>query len=198
MPRKKKTDENELRLDRSDVLMLPPPQTVVRTSAHRKHEKHEDPYEAAIAAVPKKVSTKSRPSSRTLSPAEREQQAELAAAQAASIDRYHAYLDALAANGGNRIAALARAFELDADTVVARERELLGVIAAGRDESPVTKLLERADLDLAARIALLRQHAYSDNQAASLKAIDMVDALVGAGGELGSFESYLRVVKAQA
>lgn len=156
-----------------------------------------DPYEPAIGAVPHDLKTSTRPLKRKLTPAEEANRTQLENDHKARIELYHAYLDELPACGGDKIKAIARAFRITDTQAMERLDELMAIVAMGRGASPVTKLLERADLDISARIAMLRKHVYSDVPAASLKALDMVEQITGAKANRGSFEDYLLLVKDQ-
>ena len=75
--------------------------------------------------------------------------------------------------------------------------DLLAEVRRGMGVSPLGDLLERRGLGLAARVNILGKHAYSDNPAASLKAIDMIGDMAGQTANEGSFESFLRLAKSQ-
>jgi hypothetical protein len=156
-----------------------------------------DPYAPAIGAVPHNVQTQKRPLKRKLTAIEEQERAALELQSRMRVELYHRFLDAIADVQGNKVLALAAVFNITVDEVRANYDDLLAEVYAGRASSSVTKLLERADLDLAARITVLRKHVYSDTPAASLKALDMIDQMAGARSERGSFENFLLLVKSQ-
>jgi hypothetical protein len=169
------------------ILMLPPPKT------SHKHEHREDPYESPPGAVPHVVS--SAPLKRKLTAAEKKQQSELRAEHKMLATRHAAYLDALGENGGDRVKALSHVLGISEDDVRPQLLDLLAEVRRGLAVSPLGELLERNGLDLAARVNILRGHAYSDNPAASLKAVDLVQEMQGQTSDTGSFENYLRLAK---
>ena len=186
MPRRKASNDQQ---DGQEIgiLMLPPART-----AH-KHEREHDLYETPPGAVPHVVS--SEPIKRKLTPNEKEQQKLLKREHKALAARHERYLYSLAENNGNRELALAEVFNLSVEEVRPQIVDLLAEVRRGLGVSPLGELLEENGLDLRARIALLRQHAYSEIPAASLKAIDLVQELQGQTSDSGSFENYLRLSK---
>lgn len=111
--------------------------------------------------------------------------------------RYERYLDALVEFGGDQEQALADVYGLPREEVRLRRVELHADVKSGIGSSELSEVLERNDLALASRVAVLRKHAFSANPAASLKALDMVSEMEGTRGDVGSFESYLRLAKEQ-
>ena len=173
--------------------MLPP----VRPS--RSHAHDVDPYESPAGAVPIRLR------SETTEPIKRKMTKEDIAARDLSrkeakmrAARYDRYLDAMIEFGGDREQAIADVYGLPVEEARLRMTDLHADVVAGIGTSSLADVLERNDLAMAARGALLRRHAYSANPAASLKAIDMVTNLEGERGIVtGTFEDFLRTVKAQ-
>jgi hypothetical protein len=112
-------------------------------------------------------------------------------------ERYNRYLDAMIEFAGDQEQALADVYGLTVEEVRPRRLELQADVRNGLGSSDLADVLEQNDLTMRARATLLRKHAYSLNPAASLKAIDMVTELEGERSDVGSFESYLRLIKSQ-
>lgn len=167
-----------------------PMSLAIATPSHR-HD--QDPFQLAAGAVPRE--TKVEPLKRKLSKKEEAERTRLAQQHEAAVELYEMWIETLARKHGDKDEALAEIFNLPVEQIPARRKELLGLVRIGRAQSPVAHLLEKADLDQASRIALLRKQAYSDNPAASLKALDMVEQIVGSKGERGSFEDFLAIIK---
>lgn len=183
------------------MLMLPAPR--VMPSHPHKHEHKLDPYEAPPGAVPATTITPSK-SQTTEGPIKRkltkedEQKRELARADRRMRGtRYTRYLDELARIGGNQTMALATVYGISIEEAQERRLELQADVRTGIGNTDVGEILQQNDLDMTARANILRKHAYSDNPAASLKAIDLANDLEGDRGETGSFEQFLRLCKAQ-
>ncbi len=190
MPRRKAVGTEQLLNQEPPLLALPSPRI-----AH-KHEHEIDPYESPPGAVPVILSEK---------PLKRKQTAEdVATRKAARMEaralatRYERYLDLMAQSGGDRDQALASVFNVSIEEAQERRLELHAEVRRGLGSTTLAEILEKNDLSLVARANILRKHAYSDIPAASLKAIDMVQELEGDRSDVGSFEAYLRVVKAQS
>lgn len=196
MPRRRANADPPM--DESTMLALPPPRVV--THAH-KHEHERDPYESPPGAVPARVTnartTQQAPLKRRMT------REDLSKREAAREDmrvrsnRYLRYLDLLRANGGDKISALAAIYSVSLEQAHERQYELHLDVRTGMGGTDLAGVLEANDLALTDRVALLRSHAYSDNPAASLKALDMAQDLEGSGGGQGSFESFLRLIKTQ-
>ena len=186
MPRRKASNDQQ---DGQEIciLMLPPART-----AH-KHEREHDLYETPPGAVPHVISQE--PLKRKLTAAEKTQQKAIRAEHKMLATRHAAYLDALAEHGGDRVKALSEVMGIPEDAVRPQLLDLLAEVRRGLAVSPLGELLERNGLDLAARVNILRGHAYSDNPAASLKAVDLVNDMQGQTADSGSFESFLRTTK---
>ena len=197
MPRKKPRGEEQTL--EAPVLMLPPP---TRIPPHRAHERAVDPYETPAGAVPGKVSnartTGRKPLERKLNAEEQHQQLALQEETRVKRERYEQWLDALIEHGGDRVEALVQMTSLSAAEVRTRMSELVAYMHEGRGASEITEILEQNDLDVVARARVLRKWLYSDNAAASLNSIKLLQENDGAGGEVGSFESYMRMAKLQS
>ena len=189
MPRRKPVGDDQL-LNSEVVLALPP----VRVP--HKHEREIDAYQAPPGSVASPVENvrvlETWPAKgNALARAEAREEMRMLDA------RYRAYLQLLVENGLDRIAALARVFDLSIEEARNREYELHLEVRRGIGATEVGKVLEDHDLGLHERAALMRKWAYSDNPAASLKSIDMAQSLEGDGQHIGSFESFLRLAKIQ-
>jgi hypothetical protein len=110
-------------------------------------------------------------------------------------ERYARYLDAMVEHMGDQELALADVYGIKVEDVRVRRLELQADVRQGIGKTQLSDVLERADLNIQSRVSLLRRHAFSNNPAASLKAIDMIQDLEGDRADHGSFESYLRLVK---
>lgn len=166
----------------------------------RRHHAHEvDPYvtpPGAINARGKLAESTTRPISRQLTAEDKAARAQARKDAKARGARYDKYLDALAENLGNQEAALAAVFpDLTPEAIAVQKYALLEAVRSGQGSSSIADVLEKHDLGLHARVSVLRQHVYSNNPAASLKAVDMVNELHGETSDQGTFESYLRIVK---
>jgi hypothetical protein len=107
---------------------------------------------------------------------------------------YQEYLRALARHGGNEVNAISEVLSIPIAEVEDRRLELHEQILeeAGTGRS-LQNILKEQDLTKEARIRILRGHAYSDNPAASLKALQLVDELDQTRvADVNSYESYLR------
>jgi hypothetical protein len=185
--RKTKSDEQ---LIEPTILMLPP-------AKPRHHEHPIDAYPSLPGAVPHAEVLSLEPLKRKLTKAEKEQRGTLVSEQRMRQRRYDRYLAVLADTYGNRIAALATVFGVTEAEAEVRALELHTELKEGIGTSTVADEIERNDLGVSARAAVLRKHLYSSNPAASLKAADMVSEMEGDRQDLGSFESYLRQAKLQ-
>lgn len=189
MPRRSaKNDNPDLLNDGPPLMMLPPART-----AH-KHEREVNAYESPPGAVPHII--KSEPLKRKLTDAEKAAQIETRKEHKFLATRHARYLDLLIEHKGDRELALAVIFDKSADDVRVELLDLLAEVRRGLAVSPLGELLERGGLDLAGRVNILTKHAYSDNPAASLKAIDLASEMAGTTANEGSFESFLRISKA--
>lgn len=113
-------------------------------------------------------------------------------------ERYDRFLDALIALGGDTDSALAIVYGISVQEATERHDELHADVLAGVPTSSISEMLERRDLSQAARLTLLRRHAFSPNPAASLKALDMLAELdSGRGQDAGTYEQYVRLAMAQ-
>jgi len=196
MPRRKSRGDDQLTNMEQPPLMLPP------AHPRHRHEHDKDPYESPPGAVPGKASNVTTIHAE---PKRRMSKEDLAARTAARTElraratRYNDYLDVLAETGGNQITALASVYGVTEEEAKANRMELQADVRSGIGSTELAEVLERNDLSVAARTNLLRKHAYSNNPAASLKAIDMINETEGAGNNFGgSFEQYLRMAKASA
>lgn len=178
---------DEQRLNNDMPLMLPAP----RPSRHTP----EDPYESLPGAVPTSVTTEPIKREMTGTDIKLRKQAQLDAKVRGA--RYDRYLDAMTEHDGDQEKALADVYNLPVEQVRLQRAELHADVRLGMASSSLGEALEQNDLALAARVTLLRKHAYSPHPGASLKAIDMANAMEGGTSDLGSFESFLRTVKAQ-
>jgi len=192
LPRRKTkgpTQELDAVLPQSVPLALPPGRPM------HPHERPIDPYESAPGAV---ILTR-EPIKRPLTRAEMAERDERREEQKIRATRYLRFLDALHDNGGDEATALAIAYDRTPEAVALNFYELLEDVRAGLGSTSLANVLEHNDLSQAARIRLFRKHAYSENPAASLKALQLVGELEGGRGDhVGSFESTLRMAKEQA
>ena len=176
------------------MLMLPP----VRT-AHNKHDREVDAYKTLVGAVPGHVANekviRQNPIERDLTEAERAQQLRLRNEAAEKGQRYNAWLDALIEHGGDKIKALAHVYVIEPSEARIRQYELEAHVREGMGASDVGELLDRNNISTAAQARILSNHAYSNNPAASLSAIKIIQEMQGDVTEVGSFESFLRLSK---
>lgn len=187
MPRRKPKMEDPIA---EPILSLPP----VRPVHPHKHEHQYNPYETPIGVVPGKMTTT------TVEPAKEtpenlakrdEARAEIRAAGA----RWNKYLDVLGEMGGNQIQALAEVYQIPIEEVYERLDELSMDVRRGIGSTEVGRILERNDLDLAARMRILRNHTYSANAAASIAAIKILSDASDEMDTTGQFEFFLRAAK---
>lgn len=188
MPRRKPQGDDQL-LNPIPPLMLQAPRP------HKRGDHDIDPYESPPGAVPVTLSAVPLKRAMTQEDIATRKMARLEAKALAT--RYEHYLDLMLQSGGDRAQALADVFDLPIEEVRVRLLELHAEVRRGLGSTTLAETLEKSDLSLAARVSLLRKHAYSDIPAASLKALDMVQDLEGNRSDNGSFESFLRVAKAQ-
>jgi hypothetical protein len=167
-------------VDETAPLAIPAPR--------KEHEHRVDPYRSLPGAMPGPDQPKRRPGRPRKDDVEaiarREQQTKLA--------RYDRYIDAVIALSGDQVTALATVFGIEVGEADQRFEELLADVQNGIPSSTVSEMLQRRDLSKAARLTILRKHAYSNNPAASLKALDMLKDIDGAGPDVGSYESFVR------
>ena len=165
-----------------EVMHLPVPSPV------RHHERDVDAYAQPPGAydvpVKKKRGRPSKTDPRTIARKEKELRSQ----------RYDIYCEALIDTQGNKIMALVAAYGLPESEVRERYTELLADVRAGVGSSSLAEILERNDLDVAARIRLIRRQAYSTNPAASLKAVDMLAELDSEKSDKTSYEQRLMVI----
>ena len=157
---------------------------------HKDHEHRIDPYKTLPGAMPDPTPTKrgrGRPRKDDIAAAKR-------AEDRRRQERYSRYLDALIASQGDTDCALAVVYGLNSvQEAVDRHDELLADVQAGIPSSSINDMLKGRDLDKAARVSILRKHAYSSNPAASLKALDMIQDLDGSGPSESSYEQFVRL-----
>jgi hypothetical protein len=189
VPRRKPKGDDQLLNAETPTLALP----VLPRVAHR-HEHEVDPYLSPPGAVALKSVTH-EPIKRQLSALEKRQRKEAQVEQRMRTARCNRYFDALADNNGNEEQALALVYQLPIEEVRANFTFLKDDVRSNTGASTLTQVLERNELALAARVRRLRAWVYSENPAASLKALDMVGELEGTRGDVGSFEDYLRIAK---
>lgn len=187
MPRRRQAEEPVLSNDA--ILMLPPART-----SHKGREHDVDPYASPAGAVPHQV-IKSESVKRKMTAEEKAAQIEIRKEHKMLAARHDRYLDALIEFKGDRELALADVFGLTPDEVRPQVLDLVAEVRRGLAVSPLGELLERRGLDLAGRVNILSRHAYSDNPAASLKAVDLAAEMAGQTANEGSFESFLRTAK---
>lgn len=188
MPRRSTKNDNPDLSNDVPLMMLPP----ARISHKRDHQ--EDPYESPPGAVPHVL--QSVPLKRKLTDAEKTAQIETRKEHKFLATRHARYLDLMIEHKGDRELALADIFEISPADARVQLLDLLAEVRRGLAVSPLGELLERGGLDLAGRVNILTKHAYSDNPAASLKAIDLASEMAGTTANEGSFESFLRISKA--
>jgi hypothetical protein len=107
---------------------------------------------------------------------------------------YRDYLRALSRHGGDEVAAISEVLVMPIAEVEERRLELHEQILeeAGTGRS-LQIMLKENDLNKEARVRILRGHVYSENPAASLKALQLVDEIDQTRvADSNSYESYLR------
>lgn len=180
----------------SPVLMLPAPRLT------HKHERELDAYASPAGAVPGQVSNekvvKQTPIDRQLTADEKQAQIILRSEVAAKADLYNRWLDALIASGGDKVLALAEVFDISPEEAKHRQYELEIEAREGMAQTEVGEALERNDLGITAQVQVLRRWVYSDNAAASINALKLVQEAQGDTKDVGSFESFLRLSKLQS
>lgn len=191
MPRKKARsatqDANAVLPDmQQPVLALPPGRPM------RHGDRPIDAYESPPGAVHQTR----RPLDRPLTNAEKRNLVETRTDQKMRAMRYEAYVDALAATGGNKVAALASVYNRSEDAVLLEYDYLIEDVRTGLGSTSLSKRLEAADLGEQAQVQIIRKHVYSPNPAASLKALDMLREWQGNRTDgLTSFEETLKLAK---
>jgi hypothetical protein len=192
MPRRNKPLDEPLM---EPILALPP--------ARHKHEHEVDPYQAPAGAVPtitvkpEKLRRSDKALDRAMTGDEKRSRA-LAQREAKELgERYDTYIDHLGKCAGDQTEALALTFGLSVEEAYLRRFELHADVCRGMGSSSLGNLLEKHDLGLAARVARYRAHVFSPNPAASLKALQEINEMEGSRSDQGSFESFVRLAKAQ-
>jgi hypothetical protein len=179
----------------NEIMALPVPQPV----KHREHEV--DPYAPAPGAIPGKVTKVVTEApmrlTRKMTKDDIQTRDEVRREMKMRETRYKKYLDSLITYGGDQERALADIYGISLEEARARRLELQADVRTGFGNTELADQLEANDVALAARINLLRMHAYSANPAASLKSLDMLSELEGQRSDMGTFESFLRIVKMQ-
>lgn len=107
---------------------------------------------------------------------------------------YKDYVQALLHYQGNEVFAIADVLNISREEAEERKHELHARLCepVSSNRSLVT-VLNEMDLSKEARLAILRHHAYSSIPAASLKAIDAINAMDhGRTQDVTSYEAYLR------
>lgn len=107
---------------------------------------------------------------------------------------YKDYVQSLLKYQGNEVFAIADVLGITREEAEERKHELHARLCepVSSNRSLVT-ILNEMDLSKEARLAILRHHAYSDIPAASLKAIDAINAMDhGRTQDVTSYEAYLR------
>jgi hypothetical protein len=195
MPRKKPVGPEHLL--EAPPLMLPP----VRT---HKHEREADAYEQPPGSVPvtgrvtRERIVRQEPLKRSLTKEEKAQRSQITQEQKFLADRYHRYLDLMAEFSGRmdyREQALAVLFDITPQEAGQHLFDLIAEVHRGRGSSDVTRTLERNDLDRTARISVARKWVYSDNPAASINALKLLEDWDGSTDQTGTFEQFLRTHK---
>lgn len=196
MPRRK-TKGNDPMLEAEPVLMLPAPR-----SSSSKHPHDLDPYAAPPGTVVGHVTNekliRQEPITRELTDDEKSNQ--LAVREEARMlgERYDRWLDALITHGGDKVKALvAIGMASSEEEAFVHQYALQIEVNKGMATSDVGEQLERTNLGLAAQVRILGKWAFSDNAAASLNALKLVNELQGDTKDQGSFEAYLRLSKLQ-
>lgn len=193
MPRRKPKGQDQAQaLPEEPILALQSPRP-----SHGGKEHKADPYESLPGAVKSVVTTSVVPINRKMNKRDLALRDEARLEQKMLAERYDHYLDALAEQGGDQIQALSQVFGLSVADVRIRRQELQAEVRRGVGTSSVADTLEKFDLGLVARARVLRSHVYSENPAASLKALDMIQELAGDNQDSGTFESFLRIAKQQ-
>lgn len=200
MPRKKTVGPDQLL--EAPPLALPP----ARPYKHGHGEREKDAYEAPPGSMPIEGSSrnerivKSEPSKTKMTADEKKQQVALRQEREFLTDRYHRYLDLCAEFAGRmdyREQACVALFGITPEEAAANLFELVAEVHRGKGGSEVTKVLERYDVDRVARIAMARKWLWSDNAAASINAMKILEELDGGSDQQGSFEVFLRTHKLQ-
>jgi hypothetical protein len=134
----------------------------------------------------KKRPTKSKPSAIT---------EEQAAETKRRRRNYDIYIRALIASGGDEITALAQTYGIEPKEVLANLDDYRADVAAGQSNLSVSDMLESSGIGKAARVGLLRRHAYDSDPKVSLVALKLAMDLDGDKHDRGtSYETYLRMV----
>lgn len=192
MPRRR----SDIQDDFNEQIALPPAPRVVGHTHKHGHEHVIDPYAVLPGAIPGKLSNlevKTKPKKATQK--DLAQRDAIRAETRAAAKRYNQYLDVLGETGGNKIAALARVYGLDAEEAEERFEELHLDVRRGIGSTEVGRILEQNDLDIHARARVLKKWMYSDEPGPSLKAVDMLSELADDTDTAGSFEVFLRLAK---
>jgi hypothetical protein len=109
--------------------------------------------------------------------------------------RYDTYINELVQTGGDTVAALARTYGVFQDEVRENLAAYKTDVATGMASCSVSDLLEEAGLGKAARVGILRKHAYNADPKVSLVATKLAMDLDGDKHDRGtSYETYLRLV----
>jgi hypothetical protein len=112
--------------------------------------------------------------------------------------RYDTFIDYMLEFNGDKVIALANTYQMPEAEVRLQFNELMDDVLLGITTSSVSDLLEKQGLGKAARVALLRQHAYSEDAKVSLVAVKLASDLDGDKHDKGtSFEEFVRRVKAK-
>ncbi len=193
MRRGRKKAQGDDQLLESPVLMLPAP-IQVRTGG--KHEHDVDAYATPAGAVPGKISgMESHSGPITRKPTKKDAIGrELAKAEQRALGRrYRAYLKAATKSGLDRAAAIAEVMGLSIEEAEANFDELHGEIMRGRGHTEIGTILEENDLGIQERVTIMRDWAYSDNAAASLNSIKLLNEMSGEDRAVEPFEKFLRL-----
>lgn len=87
---------------------------------------------------------------------------------------------------------LATVYNISVEEAYERRGELINDLNANIPQSSTGQILNRLGINRLARLSVLKNHVYSGNPAASLKAIQMVGEEEGSGPDVSSYEQYVR------
>jgi hypothetical protein len=111
-------------------------------------------------------------------------------------ERYDTFIDYMIEYRGNRVQALAATYGVPESLMLTEFRKYMTDVQLGMTTSSVSNLLEDAGIGKAARIALLANHAYSEDPKVSLVATKLATDLDGDKHDRGTtYEQYVRMIK---
>jgi hypothetical protein len=113
-------------------------------------------------------------------------------------NRYDTFIGHLSENAGNMVLALSLTYGVPSEDIKSNLRAYRDDVSLGISTSSVSDLLEDVGLGKRARVAMLKRHAYSDDEKVSLVALKLATDLDGDKHDHATtYETYLRMVKGQ-